>query len=126
VSIRDDPELGRDPELERAARALAAGAVRFHPSFRFEERLAARIRSGVLAGPGQALRGVAGGPAGPLAQRVLALPVFSVITLDPSGGSSVAGVVQRVPKPVLVGGAIASGVSLAGAVVAWRRLRRAD
>ncbi len=110
----DDLDLGRDPDLARAADALAAGAVRFHPSFRFEERLAARLRA--AARPGAAAVGRVRG--------VTALPVFSLIAVDPGGASGVGGVVQRVPRPVLVGGAIASGVSLAGAVVAWRRLRR--
>ena len=34
-----------DPELARAARVVSMALARFHPSFRFEERLAARLRA---------------------------------------------------------------------------------
>ncbi|HXQ96417.1 MAG TPA: hypothetical protein VN800_05785 [Candidatus Acidoferrales bacterium] len=119
--VHDDLDL-RDPELVHAAKVLSRSLVRFHPSFRFEERLAARLRgearSRLVAddshAPGAALA--------PLAEvAVLPMPVaLELATPAPLGRA-----VGRVPRPVLVGGAIASGMSIAGAaVVAWRRLRR--
>jgi hypothetical protein len=102
TGLHDDLDL-HDPELAHAADVLSRSLVRFHPSFRFEERLAARLR---LAG------------FGPMTARV----PLAVGLATPAPPLHVAG---RVPRPVLVGGAIASGVSIAGAaVVAWRRLRR--
>jgi hypothetical protein len=88
-----------DPGERSAAQLLASRLVRFHPSFRFEEALAARLRA------------VATG--GNTAER-------ATVTAFPS--------VSAPPRPafrdrrsVLIGGAIASGVSLAGvALFAWR------
>ncbi len=108
TGLNDDLDL-HDPELAHAAEVLARTLVRFHPSFRFEERVAARLR---LAGFAP-MAGDAGLPARvPLALGLAA----SAAPLHAAG---------RVPRPVIVGGAIASGVSIAGAaVLAWRRLRR--
>jgi hypothetical protein len=39
-----DLGVGGDPEVVHAARVLSRSLVRFHPSFRFEERLADRLR----------------------------------------------------------------------------------
>ena len=158
TGLHDDLDL-HDPELAHAAEVLSRSLVRFHPSFRFEERVAARLRLagfGPMAGDSRlaARLRLAGfgpmagdarlagdeGPAGdeglvaaarrfarggnglPALARVPAqVPLaLDLATSDPAlhaGG--------RVPRPVIVGGAIASGVSIAGAaVVAWRRLRR--
>jgi hypothetical protein len=147
-----------DPDTARAVDALTDGLVRFHPSFRFEERLAARLRQAargrVAAGtswvPGEppVLRrtdatGVATGGAavtGDIAAAIepdqiahgatvigrFALPDIgrALPDLGREVGRAVERV-ERVPVPVLVGGAIASGVSLAGAaIVAWRLSRR--
>lgn len=88
------------PELRNAIELLHAGLPRFHPSFVFEEQLAARLRAGVAheAGAmGEILRLRIDGPA------VLA---------------------RRVDARVLLGGAaLASGVSVA-AVYAWRHAGR--
>jgi hypothetical protein len=153
-----------DPHTARAVQALADGLVRFHPSFRFEERLAVRLREaargriaagtswvpgeppvflgthtvGIVAaeaaGTGdtpvrveadQVARGAAIGP--------FAIPDLGHAIPDlghalPDIGREVGRAVERVervPIPVLLGGAIASGVSLAGAaIVAWRLSRR--
>jgi hypothetical protein len=105
TGLHDDLDLN-DPELAHAAEVLSRSLIRFHPSFRFEERLAARLR---LAG------------FGPMARVPAQVPL--AVGLATSGPSLHA--TGRVPRPVIVGGAIASGVSIAGAaVVAWRRLRR--
>jgi hypothetical protein len=117
----DDLDL-RDPELAHAAEVLSRSLVRFHPSFRFEERLAARLRGEVRP------RLVADDPHAPVADlapqvEVAVLPM--PVALELSAPAPLGRAVGRVPLPVLVGGAIASGMSVAGAaVVAWRRLRR--
>jgi hypothetical protein len=102
-----------DPQEARAADLLAHGLVRFHPSFRFEEALAARLRA---AADAICLAAASGGSAAE--GRLLAFPdpVTRVETLAR----------ERVPaRNLLVGGAIASGVSLAGAAfLAWRRGHR--
>lgn len=104
---------GSEAEIGHAARLLERTLVRFHPSFRFEEALARRLRES--AGPG-GLRGgaEAGTERGSIGQLV---PL-------PHGPGLVAAADGRA-RGLLVGGAIASGVSLAGAaLLAWRRSRR--
>jgi hypothetical protein len=106
------PAERTDPELRAAAHLLDRTLVRFHPSFRFEEALASRLRAAADA---------LSNPVAPRGQTV-AFPVRP-------------GVAARITLPtddrdalsrVLVGGAIASGVSLAGAAawLAWRRRSR--
>ena len=93
-----------DPAVAEAARASQRALVRFHPSFRFEERLVRRLRE-------EALRPAEGTPA-----DVIPLPTTPEADADHGHG-------------LLIGGAIASGViasslSLAGAgLLAWRRWR---
>ncbi len=121
TGVPDDLDLAGDPELAHAADVLARVLVRFHPSFRFEERLAAHLRDAAL---GTAAPGADSETAHP--RRIIPFPALPV-----TGGSmpfaldlapaAVGQAMGRVPRPVLVGGAIASGVSIAGAaVVAWR------
>ncbi len=142
------PPADLDPQVRNAAELLAAALVRFHPSFRFEEELAGRLRrlataTGTGTGMGTGSIGVA-----PLdGRRMVALrPPLAATTssegqvsgaLGPlraagAGEEEIRGqlrprqlVAQRqadvLPRQVLMGGAIASGVSLAGmALVAWR------
>ena len=127
----DDPRIVVDAATAAAAEALAVGAVRFHPPPRFEERLAARLRNAAAGSqvtgtsrvadapvPLPALVPAAAPATGP-ATGPAAWPVFRAVGIGQA--------VERVPRPVIVGGAIASGVSLAGAaVVAWVRLRRSS
>jgi hypothetical protein len=93
------------PELRSAAEALVAGLPRHHPSFRFEERLAARLAAASAdSTPGELI------PFPP--------PVV------------VAGVADGRPvalRPAVIGGVLTSAaISLAGAAyVAWRRNRPA-
>jgi hypothetical protein len=130
-----------DPDLIEAARILRGALVRVHPSFRFEERLAARIdaaagdvpraaiaddamrpgRPGAAYGrdpilfPGAAaLEGIAA--ADGLIAREGAPPAWRVTV--PVSFS------RRVPRGAIIGGAIASGVSLAGAAILATRWRR--
>jgi hypothetical protein len=104
-----------DPASRRAADILARSLVRFHPSFRFEDALAARLRM-----LGEALHEarpeVAPGP-----HPMLTFPIND---LAPLGGGP-AEPFAPVGRGLLVGGAIASGLSLAGAAyLAWRRVHR--
>jgi len=160
AASRDPESIAQfDTDTVRAVDALTDGLVRYHPSFRFEERLAARLREAargrVAAGtsrvPGEppvllrtdatgvatgevagAVRpgGVAGGATviGPFAIPDLGRALPDIGRAMPDIGREVGRAVdrvERVPIPVLVGGAIASGVSLAGAaIVAWRLSRR--
>jgi hypothetical protein len=95
-------------DLARAAVQVADGATRFHPSFRFEERLARRLRD-ATAGLDLAASGSG-----------VVVPFDLVDGADRGRSRRVGG--------VLVGGAIASGVSIASlagaaALVVWRRAR---
>jgi len=145
---RDAPtEPDLDPQVRFAAGRLASDLARVHPSFRFEERLATRLaevavrmRLAPAAGGGdvvvplgpaalQALRDASGDPeglAGDGARSALeggldpaieaAIVADDLLALgglpDPA----------RLPRPLLIGGAITSAaLSLAGAAyVAWR------
>jgi hypothetical protein len=118
-----------DPEIRRVAAVLRSSLVRVHPSFRFEDRLAARLaelatgrweraaaRGGeVVLFPGRAAR------EDPLLDAVLAG------VLDPSDRDAVeqASGVRGAGRPLLVGGAITSAaLSIVGvAIVAWRASR---
>lgn len=102
-----------DPAAGRAADVLARSLVRFHPSFRFEDALAARLRALGEAMHDERPEPVVGGP-------VLAFPGGAGGSLAPA--DEPAGPLGR---GLLVGGAIASGLSLAGAAyLAWRRGHR--
>lgn len=102
---------GLPAELQLTAERLARGLPRYHPSFRFEEYLAARLAA------------VASGRAGDL----VAFPAA-----PRRGYGAVAGDLPtivdnwiRPVRPVVLGGVLTSAaISLAGAAfVAWRRSR---
>jgi len=100
-------DAGPPQGLRRTIELLEAGLPRFHPSFLFEEALAARLRAAAL------------GQRPPSDDDLL---LADLIELPAAGVSGAVGLDRR----LLVGGAIASGVSLAGAaVVAWRMRERA-
>ncbi|MGZ6295307.1 MAG: hypothetical protein ACXWPO_10890 [Candidatus Limnocylindrales bacterium] len=102
-----------DPAVGRAADILARSLVRFHPSFRFEDALAARLHALGEAMHDERPEPLIGGP-------VLAFPGAADGSLAPT--EEPAGPHGR---GLLVGGAIASGLSLAGAAyLAWRRGHR--
>jgi hypothetical protein len=112
--VREDPGPTRprpaavvDPELVEAARILRGTLVRVHPSFRFEDRLARRLDvSGERPRP--SLLPLPSAPPRP----------WSLPRLFELGA--------QVPRGALIGGAIATGVSLAGiALAAWRHRGRA-
>ena len=88
--------------IRHVIRVIESGLPRFHPSFLFEERLAGELRAAAAGG----------GAAGPSGEAGLGM--------NQLGGPGGLGVDRR----VVMGGAIASSVSLAGAaVLAWRRRR---
>ena len=122
-----------DADLRATARVLRRALVRVHPSFRFEERLAARLAGmaaqarplaasgggAVLAFPGT--RVAAGSPADPPDPL---LDAILLGVLDPSDAAAVDRA-ARTPlsrRPLIVGGAITSAaISIVGvAWVAWR------
>lgn len=110
-----DPKLSVGAAVRAVARRLTTDLPRFHPSFRFEERLALRLAE--LAAS-MRLPVAAGGEGQPVAiRRILPaardpLAVVGDTDLDERGD----------PRPLLIGGAVAaSALSLAGAWLAWRR-----
>ena len=119
-----------DASERTAARFLADHLVRFHPSFRFEERLAARlgaVAGGSAAGTGAADAGATlvafpGTAAGPIddAPAMAETDDSEHVAIEVDGSAHWRFPTQE-QRRVLIGGAIASGVSLAGAaIVAWR------
>ncbi len=100
-----------DPAVAHAARVVAVALARFHPSFRFEERLAARLR--VMA-------------QGDDPDPVVGREATGVLIPFLPAGTHHRGRSRRV-NGALIGGAISAGVSLAsiaaGALVARRRAR---
>jgi hypothetical protein len=94
---------GIPPDLSRTAHRLAAGLPRYHPSFRFEEELAARLNA--------------------VAVRVRAGEIVRLPGVD--AGSGPAGDRSPIGRPVVIGGVLTSAaLSLIGAAfVAWRRGR---
>ena len=108
VAVVDHPAL-RTSGVQDAIRLLEKGLPRFHPSFLFEEWLAEQLRR---AGDGTV-------PIDSVNARARIVPIA---VIPPSGGMLQA---RRQDRRLLVGGAIASGVSIAGAaMLAWRRGRR--
>jgi hypothetical protein len=122
LAIQPRPQLaggpfGPDDSLSAAVRAvsrrLATDLPRFHPSFRFEERLALRLAEVAAS---MRLPVAAGGEGQAMAIRELrpALPDPLRIALESDE--------DRDAKQLLIGGAVAaSALSLAGAWLAWRR-----
>lgn len=130
-----------DPDLIEAARILRGALVRVHPSFRFGERLAARIDAAAGDLPGPAIADDWARPGG-LAARFGRDPILfpGAGALEGTAAADVplprdeapppwrkalpAGFSGRLPRRALIGGAIASGVSLAGAAILATRWRR--
>ncbi|HVL52680.1 MAG TPA: hypothetical protein VM344_00290 [Vitreimonas sp.] len=107
-----------EPEVRDAARRLARDLVRVHPSFRFEERLAARLEA---VARGTRLVPAAGGETLSIGLRPAVAGALAQAT--PPAGSPHPDAPDL--RPYLIGGAITSAaLSLAGAAwVAWRWAR---
>jgi hypothetical protein len=107
-----------DEAVRAVSRRLADDLPRFHPSFRFEERLAVRLAEAAasmrlpLAAGGE--RDAAPVPT-PIAVAARRFAPDPLIVLDDEG--------HPATRPYLVGGAVAaSALSIAGAAwIAWRR-----
>jgi hypothetical protein len=99
-------------EIRDAATRLRRDLVRVHPSFRFEDRLAARLGEAAAA---MRLAPAAGGET-----AVHSIPVAGPRVDDASRDDGF--------RPLLIGGALTSAaLSIAGAAyVAWRRTRPAS
>ena len=103
------------PELRTTAEVLAAGLPRFHPSFRFEETLAARLLASTESAPAGALIS-------------FPMPVVAPVAAggaDRAAGTTAADARPAAIRPAVLGGVLTSAaISLAGAAyVAWRRSR---
>lgn len=106
-----------DPALRAASDRLRRDLVRVHPSFRFEERLAARLAEAAAALRMPAAAG-AEGTVLEFSRSRIADPDDLLAGDDPAAD-------RRDSRPLLIGGALTSAaISLAGAAfVAWRRTR---
>jgi hypothetical protein len=109
-------DLDLDPAVLFAAGELRAGLVRVHPSFRFEEGLAARLAA--------AAADMGGSPA---ALAVAPAPAPASKAVPGSPAASTSSRPGRPPRPLVVGGVgVASAALSLGAVyVAWRWSRAA-
>jgi len=102
-----------DPSIRAVAARLTGGLMRVHPSFRFEERLSARLQA-VALGSNKPV------PSADKLAQVIELQGIDVADrLDPARPESSGG---GVPRTVILGGTLASAaLSIAGAaVLAWR------
>lgn len=123
VAGADDPgAAGLDrlnPEVRRATERLRRDLPRFHPSFRFEERVALRLAELAAA---MRVPAAAGGE-----HAIVPIAIAPDGDFDPAGDPAVDDVDERFERvrPLLIRGALTSAaLSLAGAAyVAWRRNR---
>jgi hypothetical protein len=109
-----------DAGVRLASERLTRDLPRFHPSFRFEERLAIRLAEAAAA---MRLPAAAGGEG---SVRLVPFPAAELPPgFDPLGLPNEENDPASFPRPLLIGGAMAaSALSLAGAAwVAWRRSR---
>jgi hypothetical protein len=127
----DAPSVAElDPAVRLAAARLARGVARVHPSFRFEERLAARLAETANRMTLARAAGAEDAPlsAGPIAELHFAGrglgPIDPLDLADPARPEEVGGIPRR---PLIIGGTLASAaLSIAGAaIVAWRLNRAA-
>ncbi len=105
-------------ELIATARLLRRALPRLHPSFGFEELLAARLAAARRMELAPAAAGAV----------VVPTPIRPGLALEPPDGPARAEGPDHRRRNLVAGGAIASGVSLAlpiagAAIVVWRRTR---
>jgi hypothetical protein len=103
-----------DAAVRAASRRLTADLPRFHPSFRFEERLALRLAEAAA----QMRMPLAAGSEG----EIVAIPLAPPAGLDPLAVLPDDEAIDPLNRPLIIGGAVAaSAISLAGAAwFAWR------
>ena len=109
----DDPEASVGAAVRALSRRLATDLPRFHPSFRFEERLALRLAQVAAS---MRLPLAAGGESQPAPITRIPLAPADPLRVAPDDDP------ERDARPYLIGGAVAaSAISIAGAWFAWRR-----
>jgi hypothetical protein len=126
TAMRDSLAAAAGARLDRGVRLaserLTRDMPRFHPSFRFEERLAVRLAEAAAAMRLPAAAGAEG------SVRLVPFPAPELPPgfdpLAPPAGDNADDPIPF-PRPLIIGGAMAaSAISLAGAAwVAWRRSR---
>lgn len=110
----DDPSTSVGAAVRAVSRRLATDLPRFHPSFRFEERLALRLAEVAAS---MRLPIAAGGEG-----QAVPIPLMKPASPDPLRVAGDGDDEDRDNRPLLIGGAVAaSALSLAGAWLAWRR-----
>ncbi len=111
-------DLRPDPDIRLAASRLARDLPRLHPSFRFEEALAAKLQE---AAARMRLPLAAGGESDVAALSVRD-PYLPIAAIDEDRVLLLGDPRLAIGRPLLVGGALTSAaLSIAGAVyVAWR------
>jgi hypothetical protein len=114
-AVLGDPGSDVGAAVRAISRRLATEMPRFHPSFRFEERLALRLAEVAASMRLPMAAGVGGGPT--------VVPFRGLPTATPDSLVALDGDGDRAPgRPLIIGGAVAaSALSLAGAWLAWRR-----
>jgi hypothetical protein len=113
-----------DDEVRGAADRLARDLPRLHPSFRFEEALAARLAD-VAARMGMPVAAGAEGALVPMRGRSGSAALDAAFGGDDDLDDPAADGRLALNRPLLIGGALTSAaISIAGAAyVAWRRNR---
>jgi hypothetical protein len=132
-----DTDLAAD--VRAAAAVLAADLGRVHPSFRFEERLAARLQELAIAlRAGEVVPAAEVVPFSAARRRSTArrarrrVRASRAATLARFGGLhaphvGLPSVDRQLPRQLMIGGALTSAaLSVAGAYVAWRRGQTTD
>jgi hypothetical protein len=110
----DDPGLSVGAAVRAISRRLATDLPRFHPSFRFEERLALRLAEVAAS---MRLPVAAGGEGQIVPIREIAPAAPDPLRVAGDGEDD-----RADPRPLIIGGAVAaSAVGLAGAWLARRR-----
>jgi hypothetical protein len=110
----DDPGMTVGAAVRAVSRRLATDLPRFHPSFRFDERLALRLAEVAAS---MRLPVAAGGEG-----QVVPIRPIQPGTPDPLRVAGDGEDDRGDTRPLIIGGAVAaSAISLAGAWLAWRR-----
>jgi hypothetical protein len=110
-----EPDDSLSAAVRAVSRRLSTDLPRFHPSFRFEERLALRLAEVAAS---MRLPVAAGGEGQIVPIRPVEAGSPDPLRVAGDGGDED----DRDARPLLIGGAVAaSALSLAGAWLAWRR-----
>jgi hypothetical protein len=112
-ALLGDPSSDVGAAVRAISRRLSTDLPRFHPSFRFEERLALRLAEVAASMRLPMAASGGGGAVVPFRGRPTGSPDPLAVVEDDDRAAG---------RPLLIGGAVAaSALSLAGAWLAWRR-----